>query len=176
MPDIMERFLRYAKINTRSDEEVTDRTPSTETQWELGRMLEKELKKLGLMDVRLTDKCFVYATLPANGAEKAPVIGFLAHMDTSPDFSADGVNPQIIKNYDGGEIPLKGKKGMVLSPEEFPVLRLYKGQTLITTDGTTLLGADDKAGVAAIMDALEFLTNHLEVKHVTIKIAFTPDE
>ena len=176
MPDIMDRFLRYAKINTRSDEEVTDRTPSTETQWELGRMLEKELKELGLMDVHLTDKCFVYATLPANGAERTPVIGFLAHMDTSPDFSADGVNPQIIKNYDGGEIPLKGKKGMVLSPDEFPVLRLYKGQTLITTDGTTLLGADDKAGVAAIMDALEYLTSHLEVKHGIIKIAFTPDE
>jgi tripeptide aminopeptidase len=176
MADIMERFLRYAKINTRSDEEVTDRTPSTENQWELGKLLEKELNELGLQDVRLTEKCFVYATLPANGAEKAPAIGFLAHMDTSPEFNAEGVNPQIIENYDGGDIPLKGKKGMVLSPDEFPKLKQYMGQTIITTDGTTLLGADDKAGVAAIMDALEYLTNHPEVKHGTIQVAFTPDE
>ena len=172
MSDIMDRFIRYAKINTRSDEEVTDQTPSTETQWELGKLLEKELNALGLQDVRLTEKCFVYATLPANGAVKAPVIGFLAHMDTSPDFSADGVKPQIIENYDGGDIPLKGKADMVLSPDDFPKLKQYTGQTIITTDGTTLLGADDKAGVAAIMDALEFLTTHPEVKHGTIQSSF----
>jgi tripeptide aminopeptidase len=176
MTDILDRFLRYARINTRSDEEVTDRTPSTENQWELGKLLEKELKDLGLEDVTLTGKCFVYATLPANGADDAPVIGLLAHMDTSPDFNAEGVNPQIIENYDGGDISLEGKKGMLLSPDEFPVLKMYKGQTLITTDGTTLLGADDKAGIAAIMDALEYLVNHPEVKHGRIRIAFTPDE
>lgn len=176
MPDILDRFLRYAKINTQSDEEVTDHTPSTENQWELGKLLEKELKDLGLEDVRLTEKCFAYATLPGNGAEKTPVIGFIAHMDTSYDFSADGVNPQIIENYDGGDIPLKGKAEIVLSPDDFPKLKQYKGQTIITTDGTTLLGADDKAGVAAIMDALEYLTTHPEVKHGTIKVAFTPDE
>lgn len=176
MTDILDRFLRYAKINTRSDEEIADHTPSTENQWDLARLLEKELKELGLRNVRLTDKCFIYATLPANNGKDAPSIGFLAHIDTSPDFNADGVHPQIIDNYNGGDIPLKGKEGMFLSPQEFPHLLSYKGQTLITTDGTTLLGADDKAGIAAIMDALAYMVDHPEFKHGTIQVAFTPDE
>ena len=176
MPDILDRFIRYAKINTRSDESVADRTPSTDGQWDLARLLEKELNALGLQDVHLNEKCFLTATLPANTDKPLPVIGFLAHLDTSPDFSGEGVNPQIIENYDGAEIALKGKAGMHLSPKEFPNLLKYKGQTLVTTDGTTLLGADDKAGIAAIMDALAYLQAHPELKHGTVKAAFTPDE
>ena len=176
MSEVLERFLRYAKINTRSDEDVTDRTPSTEVQWDLARLLEGELNALGLKDVELNEKCFVTATLPANIEKDLPVIAFLAHMDTSPDFNSENVKPQIIENYDGGVISLKGKKGMVLSPKLFPDLLHYKGKTLVTTDGTTLLGADDKAGVAAIMDALEYMVNHPEFKHGTVKVAFTPDE
>lgn len=176
MTDILERFLRYAKINTRSDEEVTDRTPSTDVQWELARLLEGELKELGLKEIELNEKCFLTATLPANTDQELAVIAFLAHLDTSPDFPADHVNPQIIENYDGGEIPLKGKQGLTLSPKMFPDLLIYKGKTLVTTDGTTLLGADDKAGIAAIMDALAFMVNHPEFKHGTVKVAFTPDE
>ena len=176
MQDILDRFIRYAKINTRSDENVTDHTPSTENQWDLARLLEKELKDLGMQDVLLNEKCFLTATLPANTDKKLPVIGFLAHMDTSPDFAAEGVSPQIIKNYDGGDIPLKGKAGMLLSPKKFPALLKYKGETLVTTDGTTLLGADDKAGVAAIMNALETMIADPDFKHGTVKVGFTPDE
>ena len=139
-------------------------------------MLEKELKDLGLQDVLLNEKCFLTATLPANTDKNLPVIGFLAHMDTSPDFAAEGVSPQIIENYDGGDIVLKGKPDMLLSPRKFPALLKYKGETLVTTDGKTLLGADDKAGVAAIMNALEYMTAHPDFKHGTIKVAFTPDE
>lgn len=176
MEKILDRFLRYVKINTRSDEDVTDRTPTTENQWDLARLLRDELEALGLEDIKLDDKCFLTAKLPANTKGKIPAIGFLAHMDTSPDFPAEDVNPQIIESYDGGDIPLKGKEGMVLSPGEFPDLLKYKGQKLVTTDGTTLLGADDKAGIAAIMDALEYMVNHPDFNHGTIKIAFTPDE
>lgn len=176
MEKILDRFLRYAKINTRSDEDVTDRTPTTENQWDLARLLRDELESLGLEDIKLDEKCFLTAKLPANTKTEIPVIGFLAHMDTSPDFPADGVNPQIIESYDGSDIRLKGKEGMVLSPDEFPDLLKYKGQKMVTTDGTTLLGADDKAGIAAIMDALEYMVNHPEFMHGTIKVAFTPDE
>ena len=176
MAEILERFLRYVKINTRSDEDVADRTPSTEVQWDLARLLEGELRELGLQDIELNEQCFLTATLPANTDKNLPVIAFLAHMDTSPDFNGANVNPQIIMNYDGGEIPLKGKEGMVLSPKMFPSLLDYKGKTLVTTDGTSLLGADDKAGVAAIMDALATMVNHPEFKHGTVKVAFTPDE
>ena len=176
MEKILDRFLRYAKINTRSDENVTDRTPTTENQWNLARLLRDELAELGLEEVTLDEKCFLTAKLPANTQGNIPVIGFLAHIDTSPDFTAEGVNPQIIESYAGGDIPLKGKKGMVLSPDEFPDLLKYKGQTLVTTDGTTLLGADDKAGIAAIMNSLEYMVNHPDFKHGTVKVAFTPDE
>jgi len=171
---LQERFLRYIAVNTRSNDEISDKTPSTENQWDLARILEKELKELGMQDVHLNEKCFVTATLPANTDKKVPVIGFLAHMDTSPDFSADAVKPQIIEKYDGGDIALG--KTLTLSPGEFPDLKKYAGQTLITTNGTTLLGADDKAGVAEIMSAMEYLLAHPEIKHGTIKVAFTPDE
>ena len=176
MPDVLDRFLRYVKINTRSDEEITERTPTTDVQWDLARLLEAELKELGMEDVLLNEKCFLTATLPANTDRDVPVIGFLAHMDTSPDFSAEGVNPQVIENYDGGDIVLPGKAGMLLSPREFPILRQYQGQTLVTTDGTTLLGADDKAGIAEIMSALATLQAHPEIPHGRIRVAFTPDE
>ena len=171
---LQERFLRYVRINTRSDDTVTDRTPSTEVQWDLARVLEKELKELGMQDVQLNEKCFVTATLPANTDKMIPVIGFLAHMDTSSDFNGANVNPQIIEQYDGKDIALGTTR--TLSPKEFPDLKKYIGQTLITTDGTSLLGADDKAGIAEIMCAMEYLLAHPEIKHGTIKVAFTPDE
>jgi tripeptide aminopeptidase len=176
MTDILDRFLKYVKINTRSDENITDRTPSTDNQWDLARLLEKELNELGMQEVLLNEKCFLTATLPATTDKKLPVIAFLAHMDTSPDFNAEGIKPQIIESYNGGDIPLNGKPGMALRPKEFPDLLKYKGQTLVTTDGTTLLGADDKAGIAAIMSALEYMVTHPEFKHGMIKVAFTPDE
>jgi len=171
---LKERFLRYVSINTRSNEEITDRIPSTEVQWDLARMLEKELKEIGMQDVQLNDKCFVTATLPANTNKDIPVIGFLAHVDTSPDFNGENIQPQIIENYDGKDIALGST--LTLSPTEFPDLKKYVGQTLVTTDGTTLLGADDKAGVAEIVSAMAYLLDHPEIEHGTIKIAFTPDE
>ena len=177
MPELLDRFIRYAKVNTRSDEEITDRTPTTDNQWDLARILEGELQEMGMQDVFLNEKCFLTATLPANSKKEGlPVIGFLAHIDTSADFNAENIRPQIIENYDGRDIPLKGKKGMRLSPADFPELLLYKGKTLVTTDGNTLLGADDKAGVAEIMQAMQYLINHPEIEHGRIRVAFTPDE
>jgi len=176
MSALLDRFLRYVKINTRSDEEVTDRTPTTENQWGLARLLEQELKDIGMGDVHLNEKCFLTAALPSNSSKELPTIGFLAHIDTSTDFNGEGVSPQIIENYDGKDIPLKGKKGMRLSPQEFPEMLNYKGQTLITTDGTTLLGADDKAGIAEIMTAMDYLTSNPEIERGPIRVAFTPDE
>lgn len=176
MSVLLDRFLRYVKINTRSDEEVIDRTPTTEIQWDLARLLEQELNDIGMQNVHLNEKCFLTATLPSNSSKELPTIGFLAHIDTSPDFSGEGVNPQIIENYNGKDIPLKGKVGMRLSPQEFPGMLAYEGQTLITTDGTTLLGADDKAGVAEIMTAMDTLITHPNIEHGSIRIAFTPDE
>jgi len=173
---VVEKFLRYVKINTRSDDTITDRCPTTEVQWDLARLLADELKSLGLEDALVDDKCFVLASLPGNTEKKTPAIGFIAHLDTSPDFNGANVNPQIHEKYDGSDIVLNQTKGMVLSPKEFPELKHYLGQTLITTDGTSLLGADDKAGVAVIMTMLEYLVQHPEVKHGTIKVAFTPDE
>ena len=176
MTEVLDRLLRYVQVDTQSDEEISDRTPTTENQWELARQLEKEMRELGFEDVFLNDECFLTGTLPANTKNKIPVIGFLAHMDTSPDFTGKGVKPQIVENYDGKEIPLKGKKGMSLSPQEFPHLLKCKGKTLVTTDGTTLLGADDKAGVAEIMTAMAYLIQHPEIEHGKIRVAFTPDE
>ena len=142
MTDVLDRFLRYIQIDTRSDEDITDRIPTTENQWDLARLLEKELVELGLQDVALNEQCFLTAVLPANTDKKVPVIGFLAHMDTSPDFVGKGVKPQIIENYAGGDIPFEGKiRNDPLSPQEFPDLLKYKGQTLITTNGTTLVGS-----------------------------------
>ena len=176
MSALLDRFLRYVKINTRSDEEVTNRTPTTENQWDLARLLEQELKDMGMGDVHLNEKCFLTAALPSNSSRELPTIGFLAHIDTSVDFNGEGVSPQIIENYDGKDIPLKGKKSIRLSPQEFPEMLAYKGQTLITTDGTTLLGADDKAGVAEIMTAMDYLITNPEIEHGPIRVAFTPDE
>jgi len=171
---LKDRFLRYVRINTRSNDENTEHIPTSAGQWELARLLEKELKDIGMQAVSLSEHCIVTATLPANFEKKIPVIGFLAHIDTCPDFSGENVNPQIVENYDGKDIPLGEKR--TLSPKEFPALQEYIGQTLITTDGTTLLGADDKAGIAEIMSAMEYLCAHPEIKHGTIRVAFTPDE
>ena len=176
MPALLDRFMRYVKINTRSDEKVTERIPTTQNQWDLARLLESELKDMGMEDVHLNKQCFLTAALAANSNKDLPTIGFLAHIDTSPDFNAEGINPQIIENYDGSDILLKGKEGMRLSPQEFPEMLACKGQTLITTDGTTLLGADDKAGVAEIMAAMDYLITHPTIEHGPIRVAFTPDE
>ncbi|MDK2917323.1 MAG: tripeptide aminopeptidase [Candidatus Petromonas sp.] len=175
MEKVVQRFLKYVKIDTKSDPE-SDTCPSTEKQFNLAKVLAEELKELKLKDVSMDENGYVMATLPANTDKEIPVIGFVAHMDTSPDISGADVNPQIVKNYDGGDIVLNKEKNIVLSPRDFPELKKYVGQDLITTDGTTLLGADDKAGIAEIMDALEYLVENPDIKHGTIKVAFTPDE
>ena len=172
---VVDRFLRYVKIDTQSDEHSST-VPSTKKQLKLANMLAEELRELGLDDAEVDDNGYVMATLPANNGGKGPVIGWIAHMDTSPDFTAEQVKPQIHRNYDGGEIVLNRKENLVLSPADFPELLDYRGQDLITTDGTTLLGADDKAGVAEIMTALAWLQDHPEIKHGTLRVAFTPDE
>lgn len=173
--EVFERFLKYIKIDTQSNEESQE-CPSTKKQFDLAKVLFEELKAMGLKDVSLDDNCYIMATLPANTNKKIPIIGFIAHMDTSPDMSGANVNPQILKNYDGKDIILNKEKKIVLNIKEFPELLEYKGQTLITTDGTTLLGADDKAGIAEIMTAVKYLIDHPEITHGTIKIGFTPDE
>ncbi len=175
MKNILNRFLRYVKIDTESDSNSVT-TPSTSKQFNLAKLLVDELISLGLTDAEVDNKCYVMATLPANTDKDVPTIGFIAHLDTSPDFSGVDVNPQIIENYDGNDILLNEKDNIVLSTTDFPELKLYEGKTLITTDGNSLLGADDKAGIAEIMTALEILHNNPEIKHGTIKIAFTPDE
>lgn len=175
MNNLLERFIRYIKIDTESDPE-SNTTPSTQKQFELANLLVEELKALGLTDANVDENCYVMATLPANTDKQTPTIGFIAHLDTSPDFSGANVNPQIIENYDGGDLTLNAEKNIVLSPKDFPELKQYKGKTLITTDGNSLLGADDKAGIAEIMTALEILHNNPQIKHCTIKVAFTPDE
>ena len=173
MKKVEERFLEYVKIDTKSDT-TTGTTPSTKGQLVLADILAKELKEMGLNDVTISEYGYVYATLEKNCNKNIPTIGFIAHMDTAPDYSGEDVNPQIVKNYDGGDIKLN--EDTVLSPKFSPELKNYVGKTLITTDGTTLLGADDKAGIAEIMTAVEYLINHPEIKHGDIKIGFTPDE
>lgn len=169
-----ERLLDYAKVYTTS-EDTSEAVPSTERQFVLGRKLAEELKSLGVSNVRIDDKCYLYGVIPATpGMEQAPKIGFIAHMDTAPDFSGENVNPQIIENYDGNDVVL-GVSGRILSVKDFPHLPSLKGRTLITTDGTTLLGADDKAGVAEIMTLAEEIIKE-EIPHGTICIGFTPDE
>lgn len=175
MTSVKERFLKYVKVNTKSSIE-SDTSPSTLEQFTLARLLVEEMKELGLEDVDLDKNCYVMGTLPANTTKKIPTIGFIAHMDTSPDMSGEGVNPQIIENYDGGEIVLNKETGLVMTLDMFPELEKYKGQELITTDGTTLLGADDKAGIAVILTAIEYLLKHPEIEHGKIRIGFTPDE
>jgi len=172
---LIDRFFSYVTVDTESDPE-SDSTPSTEKQWNLANALAEELKQIGLEDVTIDDNAYIMATLPSNVDHEVPVIGFVSHFDTSPDFTGANVKPQLVENYDGKDIVLNTEKDIVLSPDEFDDLLLYKGQTLITTDGTTLLGADDKAGVAEIVSAMEYLVNHPEIKHGKIRIGFTPDE
>lgn len=173
--NIVERFLEYVKFDTQSDE-LTNLTPSTPGQMKFAKYLEKELVRLGLTEVTLDDNGYLMATLPANTNKDVPVVGFIAHLDTSPDMSGRHVNPRIVENYDGGDITLNAEQGIVLSPSEFPELLNYKGQSLIVTDGTTLLGADDKAGIAEIVTAMEYLIEHPEIEHGKIRVAFNPDE
>ena len=172
---ILNRFIRYVKIDTESDPKSTS-TPSTLKQWNLANKLVEELKAIGMQDVSIDANAYIMATLPSNVPHKVPTIGFVSHFDTSPDFTAANVKPQIIENYDGSAIILNKKENIVLSPDYFEDLLLYKGQTLITTDGTTLLGADDKAWVCEIVSAMEYLIKHPEIKHGPVKIGFTPDE
>ena len=174
MENLLDRFLRYVAVDTQSDEN-SESQPSTGKQLVLLEMLRDELRALGL-EAELDQWGYVMATLPSNLDHKAPAIGFIAHLDSSPDASGKDVKAQIIRDYDGGDIELKGVPGLALRVADFPELAGYKGQTIITTDGTTLLGADDKAGVAEIMNAVEYLVEHPEVKHPEVKIGFTPDE
>ena len=174
MENILERFLRYVSVDTQSNEESASQ-PSTEKQWDLLKMLCKELNDMGV-EASLDEYGYVMGTIPSNIDKEVPAVGFIAHVDTAPDASGKDVKPQIIKNYDGSDIALKGVQGLYLKPSEFPELLHFIGQTLITTDGTTLLGADDKAGVAEIMNAAQWIMEHPEFKHGTIKIGFTPDE
>lgn len=175
MDKVVERFLKYVRFDTQSDES-SGTCPSTAKQKDLGVQLVAELKELGLIDAAMDGNGYVMATLPSNSDKKLPVIGLIAHMDTSPDMPGAGVNPRIVANYDGGDILLDGDKNIVLSPGVFPELLNYKGQDIITTDGNTLLGADDKAGIAEIMTALEYLIANPDIRHGTIKVGFTPDE
>lgn len=175
MLSVSDRFLKYVQCDTQSDDKSTS-VPSTPGQITFAQSLAEELKELGLKNVSLSEHGYVYATLPSNLSSDAPAIGFIAHMDTAPDFSGKDVLPKLIENYPGGDIVLNKERNIVLSPASFPELDQYVGQTLITTDGTTLLGADDKAGVAEIMAAVEYLSKHPEIPHGKICIGFTPDE
>lgn len=175
MQDIINRFISYITIDTQSDPS-SDATPSTAKQWDLAKKLVNELEEMGMSEVSIDENAYIMATLPSNVDHEVPTVGFISHFDTSPDFSGTNVNPQVIKNYDGKDIVLHAEKGIILSPDYFDDLRQYKGKSLITTDGTTLLGADDKAGITEIMTAMEYLINHPEIKHGAIKVGFTPDE
>lgn len=173
--NIVDRFIKYARIDTQSDENNAQ-TPSTQKQFNLAKEVEKEAFEMGLVDISLDNNCYFMATLPANTRKKVPVIGFIAHFDTSPDMSGKNVNPRIVKEYDGKDIVLNEKDNVVLSPADFPELLRHVGEDIIVTDGTTLLGADDKAGIAEIMDAMQYLIDHPEIEHGKIRIGITPDE
>ncbi len=172
---LIDRFISYVTIDTESDPN-SDTTPSTAKQWDLAHKLVEELKAIGLEEVTIDEHAYIMATLPANVDHEVPTIGFIAHFDTTPDYTGANVNPQIIESYDGKDIVLNEAENIVLSPSYFEDLKQYKGQTLITTDGTTLLGADDKAGITEIVTAMEYLIQHPEIKHGRIRIGFTPDE
>ncbi|NOY47695.1 MAG: peptidase T [Chlorobi bacterium] len=172
---IINRFIGYVTIDTESDPN-SETTPSTKKQWDLANKLVDELKAIGMQNVSIDDNAYIMATLPSNVEHEVPTIGFISHFDTSPDFTGANVNPKIIENYNGEDIVLNAEENIVLSPTYFDDLLMYKGQTLITTDGTTLLGADDKAGICEIVSAMEYLINHPEIKHGDIKVGFTPDE
>ena len=172
---LVDRFLHYVSFDTQSDE-LTNMTPSTPGQMIFAKALEKELQRMGLSEITLDENGYLMATLPANTDKELPTVGFIAHLDTSPDMSGRNVSPRIVKNYDGGEIVLCAEENVVLRPAEFPEMLHYVGQDLIVTDGKTLLGADDKAGIAEIITAMEYLLAHPEIKHGKIRIAFNPDE
>jgi len=172
---LINRFVSYVTVDTESDP-TSESTPSTAKQWDLANALVEELKSIGMQEVSIDENAYIMATLPSNSAKKLPIIGFISHFDTSPDFTGANVKPQIIENYDGSDIILDKEQNIILSPAYFEDLLLYKGQTLITTDGNTLLGADDKAGITEIISAMEYLINHPEIEHGTIKVGFTPDE
>lgn len=173
--EVIDRLITYAQVDTQSDEN-SNTCPSTPGQLALGQLLVDELKEIGMQDVTMDENGYVMATLPANSDKQIPTIGFLAHIDTATDFTGAGVKPQIVEQYDGQDIILNRAQNVVLSPRDFPELSGYKGHTLVTTDGTTLLGADDKAGIAEIMTAMAYLIQHPELKHGKIRVAFTPDE
>ncbi|MBF0693528.1 MAG: peptidase T [Flavobacterium sp.] len=175
MQHIIDRFISYVKVDTESDPN-SETTPSTKKQLVLANMLVEELKSIGMTDVTIDENGYVMATLESNVDHQVPVIGFVSHYDTTPDFTGANVNPQIIPNYDGSDIVLNAEQNIVLSPSYFKDLLMYKGQTLITTDGTTLLGADDKAGITEIVTAMEYLIANPEIKHGKIRVGFTPDE
>lgn len=173
--EIIERFTKYVQVDTQSNEDSTT-CPTTPGQLTLARMLVEELKQIGMEDVTIDDNGYVMATLPSNTDKEVPTIGFLAHVDTATDFTGTNVKPQVVESYDGEDLVLNQALNVVLSPKEFPELSQYAGHTLITTDGTTLLGADDKAGIAEIMTAMAYLIQHPEIKHGRVRVAFTPDE
>ena len=172
---LIERFIKYVTIDTESDPN-NPAFPSTENQWDLANVLVEDLKVIGMQDISLDENCYIMATLPSNVSYNVPIIGFVSHMDTSPDFTGKNVKPQITENYQGTDIILNKEKNIILSPDYFEDLLQYEGQTIITTDGTTLLGADDKAGITEIVTAMEYLIQHPEIKHGTVRICFTPDE
>ncbi|OYQ33101.1 peptidase T [Flavobacterium cyanobacteriorum] len=175
MQHIIDRFISYVTVDTESDPN-SDTTPSTAKQWDLAHKLVEELKAIGMEDVTIDEHAYIMATLPSNVDYEVPVIGFISHFDTTPDFTGANIKPQIIKDYDGGDIVLNKEQDIILSPSYFKDLLQYKGQTIITTDGTTLLGADDKAGITEIITAMEYLIQHPEIKHGKIRVGFTPDE
>lgn len=175
MQHIIDRFISYVTVDTESDPN-SDTTPSTAKQWDLANQLVEELKAIGMEDVTIDENAYIMATLPSNVDHDVPTIGFVSHFDTTPDFTGANVKPQIIENYDGGDIVLNKEQNIVLSPGYFKDLLQYKGQTIITTDGTTLLGADDKAGITEIVTAMEYLIKNPEIKHGKIRVGFTPDE
>ncbi|EPY05960.1 peptidase T [Paenibacillus sp. E194] len=173
--ELIERFTSYVKVNTQSNDD-SETCPSTPGQLDLARLLVDELKALGMEEVTMDENGYVMATLPANTDKDIPTIGFLSHVDTATELSGEGVNPQLVENYDGKDIVLNEAQGVVLSPKDFPELHNYIGHTLVTTDGTTLLGADDKAGITEIMTAMAYLIRNPEIKHGKVRVAFTPDE
>lgn len=176
MNDLTKRFIKYITIPTDSDPN-SNNCPSSERQWDLAKVLVEDLKNIGMEDVSVDENCYIMATLPANTDKKdVPSVGFIAHMDTAPTYSGIGVNPRIVENYNGEDIILNEKENIVLSPNDFPHMKKYVGQDLIVTDGKTLLGADDKAGVTEIIEAMKYLKEHPEIKHGEIKVGFTPDE
>lgn len=172
---LLERFLKYVSIHTTSDEN-TGLVPSTPQQMEFAKILAEELKAMGMQDVSLDKKGYLMATLPSNIDKDVPTVGFISHLDTSPDMSGKNVKPRIVENYDGNDIVLNEKENIVLSPKQFPELTMYRGQSLVVTNGLTLLGADDKAGIAEIMTAMDYFIKNPDVKHGKVRIAFNPDE